>query len=88
MQRKMLKLSKSVYISEKNNKNKMDNKIENLCLADLKAAYDFVLIDLKELEEKAKKEGVSVDKIGAYSEVVNLEGKLFDALLNKTRNLE
>jgi len=63
-------------------------KIKDLSISDLKAAYDFVLLDLKELEESAKREKVSVEKIAAYSEVKEMENKLWHELLNKTRMLK
>lgn len=59
-----------------------------MSIADLKAAYDFVLIDLKDLKEKAKKEGISVEVIPAYPEVEKLENILYHELLNRTRLLE
>lgn len=63
-------------------------KIKELSISDLKAAYDFVLLDLKDLEESAKREKVSVEKIPAYSEVKEMENKLWHELLNKTRMLK
>ena len=63
-------------------------KIGELSLADLKAAYDFVLLDLTEMEEYAKKEKISVEKIPAYSEVKKMEDDLYQELLNKVRMLE
>ena len=63
-------------------------KIKELSIADLKAAYDFVLIDLKILEDKAKEEGINPDKIGAYNEVKQVEDKLYNKLMNITRILD
>lgn len=63
-------------------------KIKELSIADLKAAYDFVLIDLKMLEDKAKEEGINPDKIGAYNELKQLEHKLYNKLMNITRILD
>ncbi|TWI20357.1 hypothetical protein [Sphingobacterium siyangense] len=63
-------------------------KIEELSLADLKAAHDFVLQDLKELEEKAQEKGILPEKIGCYSEVKSVENKLYHQLLNLTRALK
>ncbi len=63
-------------------------KIKELSISELKAAYDFVLLDLKDLEESAKREKVPVEKIPAYSEVKEVENKLWHELLNKTRLLE
>jgi hypothetical protein len=63
-------------------------KIKDLSISDLKAAYDFVLLDLKELEESAKREKVLVEKIPAYSEVREVENKLWHELLNITRLLK
>jgi len=62
-------------------------EIENLSIADLKAALDFVTEDLKELEKKAEKEKISPDKIPAYSEVKKVENDLYHRLLNITRGL-
>jgi len=63
-------------------------KIDGLSISDLKSAYDFVLIDIKELEERANEKGVSVNKIPAFNELKELENKLFHKLLNTVRNLE
>lgn len=63
-------------------------KIKELSIADLKAAYDFVLIDLKELEDKAKEKGIQPETLGAYNEVRKMENDLYNELLNKTRMLE
>lgn len=63
-------------------------KIKDLSISDLKAAYDFVLLDLKDLEESAKRENVSANSIPAYSEVKEVESKLWNELLNRTRGLE
>ncbi|HBX51754.1 MAG: hypothetical protein A2W98_05185 [Bacteroidetes bacterium GWF2_33_38] len=63
-------------------------KIKDLSISDLKAAYDFVLLDLKDLEESAKREKVPVEKIPAYSEVKEVENKLWHELLNITRLLK
>jgi hypothetical protein len=63
-------------------------EIEKLSIADLKAAWDFVKEDLKELEKSAKKENVSTDKILAYKEVKEMEAKLYHKLLNITRQLK
>ena len=63
-------------------------KIEELSISDLKSAYDFVLIDMQELEKSAKEKGVSVSKIPAYEELKELENKLFHKLLNIVRGLE
>ena len=63
-------------------------EIEKLSIADLKAAWDFVKEDLTELENKAKKEKVSTDKIPAYVEVKAMEDKLYHKLLNLTRQLK
>lgn len=62
-------------------------EIEKLSIADLKAALDFVTDDLKELEKKAEKEKISLDKIPAYQEVKKTENDLYDRLLNITRSL-
>lgn len=62
-------------------------KIKDLSISDLKAAYDFVLLDLKNLEESAKQKNVSVEEIPAYGEVKKMENNLWDELLNKTRML-
>jgi hypothetical protein len=63
-------------------------KIKDLSISDLKAAYDFVLLDLKDLEESVKQKKVSVEKTGAFSEVKELENKLWHELLNRTRILK
>jgi hypothetical protein len=63
-------------------------KIKDLSISDLKASYDFVLLDLTELEQSAKEKGVSISEIPAYSEVKKMENDLFAELLNRTRTLE
>lgn len=61
--------------------------INELSISDLKAAFDFVTIDLHDLKEKAKKERVGVEQIPAYAEVKAIENKLYNELLNRTRGL-
>lgn len=63
-------------------------KIEELTIADLKAAYDFILEDLKMLEETAKEKGIQPQQIGAYNEVKTVEDKVYNELLNRTRGLK
>ncbi|WP_185249143.1 hypothetical protein [Chryseobacterium bernardetii] len=63
-------------------------KISDLSIADLKAAWDFVKMDLEEMKEKAKKENISTDRMGAYKELVELEDHLYHELLNRIRPLE
>lgn len=63
-------------------------KINELSIADLKAAYDFVLIDLRDLETVAKEKGINPDRIPAYKEVKEIENSLYHQLLNITRVLE
>ena len=62
--------------------------IQELSISDLKSAYDFVIIDMQELEKSAKEKGISVNEIPAYEELRNLENKLFHKLLNIVRGLE
>ena len=63
-------------------------EIKDMTIADLKSAYDFVLIDLVDLKEKAKKENLSLDKIPAYKEVMEVVFNLYKELLNRTRLLK
>lgn len=63
-------------------------KINELSIADLKAAYDFVLIDISDLEAEAKHKGISTDQIPAYKEMKEMESRLYHQLLNITRILE
>ncbi len=60
---------------------------EDLSIADLKAAYDFVQIDLRDLGAAAKRENISPDKIPAYNEVKQVEDALYQKLSNITRDL-
>jgi hypothetical protein len=60
---------------------------DKMSLADLKAAYDFVREDAKDLEEAAGKNGVKPEKIPAYPEVKKVENALYHVLLNRTRDL-
>jgi hypothetical protein len=62
--------------------------INELSIADLKAAYDFVREDLNELKTEAHKGGITPDKIPAYKEVKEVEFKLYHKLLNITRDLK
>ncbi len=63
-------------------------KIKELSISDLKAAYDFVLLDLADLEENVEGKNVSTDKIPAYGEVKEMENILWQELLNRIRFLE
>jgi hypothetical protein len=62
-------------------------KFEDLSIADLKAAWDFVKIDLKDLEQKVKEKNINPSRIGAYDEVKKIESELYHELLERTRNL-
>jgi hypothetical protein len=62
-------------------------EIDKLSIADLKAALDFVKNDLNELEKKALKEKINLNKIPAYNEVQETENKLYHRLLHITRSL-
>jgi len=62
-------------------------KIKELSISDLKAAYDFVLLDLASLEKSAKREEYAIEKIPAYIEVKEMENILWHELLNRTRSL-
>ena len=62
-------------------------EIEKLSLADLKAAFDFVTIDLNDLRQTAEKERINPEQIPAYNEVKIIENKLYHRLLDITRNL-
>jgi hypothetical protein len=61
------------------------NKIDELSISDLKAAYDFVKIDLASLIESAQNKGVKPESIPAYNEVKEMEEKLYSKLLKETR---
>lgn len=63
----------------------MEKSINNLSIADLKAAYDFTVIDLEELKESAGK--IRLAEIPCYSEILETKEKLFNELLNRTRSL-
>ena len=63
-------------------------EIKDLTIADLKASYDFILNDLKELENKAEEKNISAEQIPAYKEVKEIENKLYHELLNRTRMLK
>lgn len=63
----------------------MEDCINNLSIADLKAAYDFTVIDLKELQETAGE--ITLSKIPCYPEIMETKEKLFNELLNRTRSL-
>ena len=62
-------------------------KINDLSISDLKAALDFVKMDLEQLREKAREENISPNQIGAYEEVRKVENDLYHRLLNITRGL-
>lgn len=61
------------------------DKIDELSISDLKAAYDFVKIDLAHLKKSAKRKGIQPDSIPAYNEVKEMEDKLYSKLLTVTR---
>lgn len=61
--------------------------LDKMSFADLKAAYDFVREDARDLEKAAGKKGIRAETIPAYPEVKSVENALYHALLNKTRNL-
>jgi len=63
-------------------------EIKNLSIADLKSAYDFVIMDLEELDESATRKNIPVETIPAYREVKLVEEKLWNELLNRTRFLK
>lgn len=59
--------------------------ISSLNLAELKAAYDFTKEDLQQLEGEAAKKKIEVTNIPAYNEVKEIQHRLYDELLNRTR---
>lgn len=63
-------------------------KIKNMSLADLKAAFDFTECDMNDLRSAAENEGIAVEKIPAYSEVIEVHGVLWNELLSRTRGLK
>lgn len=63
-------------------------KINELTIADLKASYDFLKMDIKALISTAKENNISPSEIPAYDELKELEFKLHHQLLNKVRFLE
>lgn len=63
-------------------------KIKELSIAELKAAYDFILIDLADLKKGAEKSKANVEEIPAYNEVKEMESIIYHELLNRTRNLK
>ena len=62
-------------------------EIDKLSISDLKAAFDFVTLELRDLEQKAEKEKIRPEKIPAYNEVKKTENDLYHRLLNITRGL-
>ena len=63
-------------------------KMKDLSIADLKAAYDFVLIDLSQMESTAKIWNNSPERIPAYNEVKRMEDAMWGELMERTRLLE
>lgn len=63
-------------------------EINNLSIADLKAALDFDVSDLKEMEQLAANKNISPNEIPAYVGVKKEENDLYHRLLNITRNLK
>jgi hypothetical protein len=61
--------------------------IDNMSIAELKAALDFVREDINDIEATAKENNMSPEKIAAYQPVKNVENYLFHKLLNLTRDL-
>ena len=63
------------------------NKINELSIADLKATYDFIQVDLEFLRDKATEERITANELPAYLEVKEIENKVYNRLLNLTRGL-
>ncbi len=60
---------------------------KELSIADLKAAFDFALIELDNLLKKAKDENISPDRIPAFNEIKKVELLLRNELSNRTRSI-
>ena len=75
------------YFAKNMNFKKAKMKVKDLSLADLKAAYDFILIELTDFELKAKDKNVKPEKIPTYLELKEVESILYDELLNRTNKL-
>lgn len=63
-------------------------KIKDMSLADLKAAYDFTECDMNDLRSAADNAGMAVEEVPAYSDVIEVQGLLWNELLNRTRGLK
>ena len=61
--------------------------LDNMSLADLKAAYDFACEETKQMEEDAKKVNIKPEKIPSYQEVKSLQYALYHILLTKSKDL-
>ena len=61
--------------------------LDKMSLADLKAAYDFVREDVKQLEDDAERGKTKPENYPAYKEATSVETALHNVLLNKTRGL-
>ncbi|MEJ5102370.1 hypothetical protein [Chryseobacterium sp. MYb328] len=66
-------------------------QINELSIADLKAAYDFVktsLHSLKEIESNMDEEEITSDRIKASERLSRLENYLYHELLNRVISLD
>lgn len=59
-----------------------------MSIADLKAALDFIQIDLKSIKEKSKTENIALEEVPLYLELQKIENSIYDELLNKIRFLK
>jgi hypothetical protein len=60
---------------------------EDMSIADLKAAYDFIREDIKNIEAEAGSKKIPLEKVHDYQIIKSLETSLYHTLLNKTRDL-
>jgi hypothetical protein len=61
--------------------------IDQLSIADLKAALDFVREDIKDMEKDANEKNMHPEEIASYPPLKSVENALFQKLLNTTRGL-
>jgi len=61
---------------------------KELSIADLKAAFDFAIIELNNLLKKAKEDNVNPERIPAFNDIKKVEFMLYHELLNRTLSLK
>ncbi len=67
---------------------KEEVSIKDLSIANLKAAYDFLLEEAEYLESYANEKKIAVKDIPAYKEIKAIYSNVYNELLNRVRSLK